>query len=53
MKTLTNKQLQQIMVKSIISGLNLEKRPTRIASNEPKQLQMNLTTPQKKDNQND
>jgi hypothetical protein len=53
MKTLTNKQLQQIMVKSIISGLNLEKRPTRIASNEPKQLQMNLTTPQKKENQND
>ena len=53
MKTLTNKQLQQIMVKSIISGLNLEKRPTRIASNEPKQLQMNLTTPQKQENQND
>lgn len=42
MKALTNKQLQQIMVKSIISGLNLEKRPTRIASNEPKQLQMKI-----------
>jgi hypothetical protein len=49
MKTPTNKQLQQIMVKSIISGLNLEKRLTTIASNEPKQLQMNLTTPPKKE----
>lgn len=51
MKPLNNKQLQQIMVKSIISGLNLEKRPTRIASNEPKQLQMDLSTPQKLEKQ--
>lgn len=53
MQNLTNKELQQLMVKSIISGLNLKKRPTRIASNEPKQLQMNLTTPQNKEKQND